>query len=81
VTALTFTHDRTSDRYTAFQPDGTRVGYVHKSRRRKQTQEPWEARIRQPLTEITRTAGCAATPDEAKRLLVHSFSFHHCNGE
>lgn len=75
--ALTFTHDPRKDRWTGYQPDGTRVGHVQRSRK-KDPRYAFEARIRRPLTGITDLAGFGPDPDTAKWLLVRSFHFHHC---
>lgn len=77
--ALTFDPARDLPQFwIAYQPDGTRAGHVMRSRN-KDPQYAWEAHMCQPLTGITRSAGFGATPDEAKRLLVRSFAFHHCD--
>jgi len=78
MTALTFTLDARKGHYTGFQPDGTRVGHVRRSRN-SDPRYAWEARIRRPLTGITDSAGFGPDPDVAKWLLVRSFAFHHCN--
>lgn len=77
MTALTFTYDPVKDHHVGFQPDGTRVGYVRKSRRHDE-RYAFEARIRRPLTGITDSAGFGATPDAAKWMLVCGLE-HRCN--
>jgi hypothetical protein len=75
MTALTFTYDPAKDRHAAFQPDGTRVGHVRRSRI-KDERYAFEARIRRPLTGITDSASFGPTPEIAKWLLVRSLDDH-----
>lgn len=73
MTALTFTHDTRKDHHIGYQPDGTYVGYVRRSRL-KDPRYTFEARIRRPLTGVTDSAGYGSDIDTAKWLLVASLS-------